>query len=90
VNSSARDLTRLRHRMAVANWLMLGCAILAFAWIPAGLVLIFGDPEYRPVFLIVWQLWPLAFIPLCGFGAFWCWRSWLKRMLRELESHDST
>ena len=88
MNSNTRHLTRLLRRRSQSEWLLLGCAVFAFAWIPAGLVLIFGDAELRPVFRVLWQLWPLALIPLCGFGLCWYWRSSLKRRLRELDSHE--
>jgi hypothetical protein len=68
---------------------MLGFAVLAFSWIPAGLVLIFRDADSRPVFTIFWQLWPLLFFPLCLASVCWFWRSSLKRKIRDMESrHD--
>jgi hypothetical protein len=69
---------------------MIGFAILAFAWIPAGMVLIFGDETLRPALLVLWELWPLAFIPVCGLGACWLWRTSLKRKIKDMEGrHDA-
>ena len=65
---------------------MLGCGILAFAWIGAALVLIFGDAELRQyIFRIFWYLllW-LGVVPLCGFGICWCWRLFLMRKISEI------
>src|SRR5215470_16956075 len=89
MNSNTTPLTRLLRRKTWAEVLLLACAVFAFAWIPPALILIFGDRELRPVFRTLWQLWPLAAVPLCGFAVSWRWRSSLTRKLRELDSHDA-
>ena len=87
--SNTRDLARLLNRLLLVEILMLGCATVAFGWIGAAMVLIFGDTELRPVFRILWYLWLwLAFVPLCGFGVCWCWRLSLKRKIGQI-LHDT-
>jgi hypothetical protein len=77
---------RLHRKKSWANRLILIFSILAFAWIPAAIVLIWGDRELRPISLILWRLSPLAFIPLCGVGICCRWRSSLKQKIKELKS----
>jgi hypothetical protein len=85
MNSSTPDLTPLLRRRSLADWLMVGFAILAFSWIPAGLILIFKDKDLRPVIYILWQLGPLLIIPLFGYGVCCLWRSSLDRKIRNIE-----
>jgi hypothetical protein len=82
---SAIDLSRLRRRKFVAEMCMLGCAILAFGWIGAALVLVLGDAELRhQIIRIFWylSLW-LAIVPLCVFAVCWCWRRVLTRKISD-------
>jgi hypothetical protein len=65
---------------------MLLCAVLALAWLPAAIVLVFRDTQLRPVLGVLGQLWPLVFIPLCGFALSWWWRGLIERSLRRSES----
>jgi hypothetical protein len=78
----------LRHKKC-AELLLMACAVFAFAWIPPALILIFGDEELQPIFQTLWQLWPLAAVPLCGFAVCWRWRSSLKRKLGKLDLYDT-
>ena len=82
---TAADLTRLLRRKSRVEWLMLAFALLAFAWIPASLVLVFRDADLRLGSFILWQLWPLLVIPLCGFEACLLWRASLKRKIVKME-----
>jgi hypothetical protein len=68
---------------------MLGFAVLAFAWIPAGLILISRDSELRSFSLLFEHLWPLTFIPLCAFGLCWFWRRSLYRRIKTLASGNN-
>lgn len=77
---------RLNWKKSLANRLIVVFAVLAFAWIPAAIVLIWEDRELRPVSLILWYLSPLAFIPLCGVGLCCLWRSSVKQNIKELKS----
>ena len=86
MTSDTTDLSRLRRKSWRVELLMLGFAVLAFSWIPAGLILIFRDADSRPVFTIFRQLWPLLFFPLCFASVCWLWRSSLKRKIRDMES----
>lgn len=82
----ATDLSQLRRRKFVAEMFMLGCAILAFGWIGAALVLVLGDTELRHQILrIFWylSLW-LAVVPLCVFAVCSCWRWILARKISEI------
>ena len=88
MNSNTTDLTRLLRRRLLADWLTVGFVILAFAWIPAGMILIFRDPALRPLIHILWLLLPLAFLPLCGFVVCWLWRWSLIRKIREMRSRQ--
>jgi hypothetical protein len=92
MNSANTDLIRLTRRKFVVEMFMLGCAILAFGWIGAALVLIFRDAELRhEIFRVFWYLWVwLALVPLCGFSVCWCWRSILQRKIGKMDSHDKT
>jgi hypothetical protein len=80
------DIHQLRRKKGVAELLMILCGVFAFAWIGPALVLIWRDADLRPVPHVLWQLWPLVPIPLCGFGAAWWWRASLRRRLRGLSS----
>src|SRR4051794_11866621 len=60
VNSDPTALKRLLHRRSLADLLLVACAVFAFSWIPSAIVLIYGDSEARPVFRVLWQLWPMA------------------------------
>jgi len=91
MKSVITDLKQLQRRRFLVDMLMLGCAVLAFGWIPAALVLIFRDVELRQQVLhILWYLWPLAFFPFCCFGFFWCWRSSLNRKIEKMDFHDTS
>ena len=91
MNSAITDLSRLQRRKFAAEMFMLGCAILAFGWIGAALVLILGDADLRQYLLRIFEylwLW-LAVVPLCGFGICWCWWSSVKRKIAEIDLHDT-
>jgi hypothetical protein len=92
MNSASTDLSPLNRIKFVVEMFMLGCAILAFGWIGAALVPVFGDAELRhDIFRVFWYLWVwLALVPLCGFGVCWCWRSILMRKIGEMDLHDKT
>lgn len=84
------DLSNLKRRCWRIELLTLTFAVLAFAWVPAGLILIVRDADSRPVFTVFRQLWPLLVFPLCCAGVCWFWRVSLKRQIKERESaHDS-
>ena len=91
MNSAISRLTRLPRRKFVAEMFTLGFAILAFGWIGAALVLIFGDSELRPhIFRIFEYLWLwLALVPLCGFGVCLCWRQLVKRKIAKIDLHGT-
>ncbi len=79
------DISRLKRKLWHVELLMLAFAILAFAWIPAGLILIARDADSRPVFTIFRQLWPLSVLPLCCGSVCWFWWMSLKRKIKERE-----
>jgi hypothetical protein len=87
MTSGITDLSRLTRRRLLADWLVVGFAVLAFAWIPAAMILISKDPALRPVIHTLWLLLPLSFLPLCGFVACWLWRWSLIRKIREMRLH---
>jgi hypothetical protein len=91
MNLAITDLSRLRRRKFVAEMFMLGCAILAFGWIGAGLVLILGDAELRQhIFRIFEYLWlSLGAVPLCCFFVGWGGRSLLMRKISEIDSYET-
>jgi hypothetical protein len=78
------DVHRLKRRKLVAELLMMLCGVFAFAWIAAALVLIWRDATLRPATQVLWQLWPLVPVPLCGFGVTLWWRTSLARRLEAL------
>jgi hypothetical protein len=67
---------------------MLLSGVFAFAWIVPAIVLIWRDATLRPTGQILWQLWPLLPVPLCGFGLAWWWRTSLGRRLRALGQRE--
>ncbi|MDB6068560.1 MAG: hypothetical protein JWR26_4768 [Pedosphaera sp.] len=67
---------------------MVGFVVLAFSWIPAGLILIFEDKDLRPVIYILWQLGPLVIIALCCYGVCRLWRSSLDRKVKQIVSRN--
>jgi len=73
----------LRIRKALANRLLLIFMVLAFAWIPVGLLVILADATLRPVISVIGHLWPLTAVPLGCAVIFWIWRLSLKRQIRE-------
>jgi hypothetical protein len=83
------EVQALRHKKLVAEVLMMFCGAFAFGWIPPALVLIWRDTDLRPVLHFLWQLWPLAPIPVCALGAAWWWRVTLQRRLRELSVKET-
>ena len=83
------DIQSLRQKKLVAEVIMMLCGVFAFAWIAPALVLIWRDADLRPIPHFLWQLWPLAPIPLCGFGAAWWWRESLRRRLRVLSPQET-
>lgn len=88
---SVTDLSRLRRRKFVAEMLILGCAILAFGWIGAALVLILEDADLRRhmsrIFGYLW-LW-LGVVPLCGCIVCWFWRLLLTRKIGKIDLHET-
>jgi hypothetical protein len=89
VNSAPSDLSRLQRRRLIADRLTLTFAVLAFAWIPAALVLIHADKQLRPLLLVLRQLWPLVLIPFSGLLLSACWRVNLIRRLKHLNEKNN-
>lgn len=88
MNQDSAPLSRLLSQKKRAEWLLLTCAVFAFSWVPTALILIFGDAALHPVFRTLFQLWPLAVVPLFGFVLCWFWRARLTRQLGELGFSD--
>jgi hypothetical protein len=80
------DLNRLQRRKFVAEMFILGGAILAFGWIAAAVVLIFGDAELREhIFSVFGYLWLwLGAIPLCSLAICLFWRALLMRKIERI------
>jgi hypothetical protein len=80
------DLNKLLRRKFLIEMFVLGCAILAFGWIGAALILIFGDAELRQhIFSVFGYLWLwLGAIPLCGFIICLYWRTVLTRKIKRV------
>jgi hypothetical protein len=89
VTTTSDDSARLRQKKWRADLLMIVCGVFAFAWVAPALALIWRDGDLRPVSGVLWQLWPLGPIPLCGFGAAWWWRISLQRRLSGLKMQET-
>jgi Protein of unknown function (DUF616) len=84
--ATARIEHRLQRRKSWANRLLRFFAILAFAWIPAEMMLIFNNAAWRPDFPVIRHTWPLTFLSLCGCGICQLWRLSLKRKIKVTKS----
>jgi hypothetical protein len=80
------DLYQLQRRKFVAEMFILGYAILAFGWIGAASVLIFGDAGLRQhISSVCGYLWLwLGVFPLCGCIICLCWRALLTRKIERI------
>ena len=83
------DFYRLKRRKLVAELLMMLSGVFALAWMVPALVLVWRDAALRPASQILWQLWPLVPVPLCGFCVAWWWRTSLGRRLRALSGKEA-